>query len=212
MSNNNTKVVLKLQPHNMQSIGATSTGYFDQDTDLVSMAKQAIMPKGKMLFVVLPILYDPTPITGILSMHRCLHCGECCRTGNPALSETDITAIAQAKNWRTRRIRRMLVDGILHSPCPFLQGNRCSIYASRPLVCRSYPLIPYMEPSFNTNLPVICLALCPSGLELLPKIQEIINVVGKIDANSELSSLRKQLVERNIKHAKENMIIMDRQP
>jgi len=76
----------------------------------------------------------------------CTQCGNCCRVATPVLREDDIRRIADALGLSVQEVRRKYVgldeDGDItfnSKPCPFLSGNACRMYESRPDDCRSYP-------------------------------------------------------------------------
>jgi Fe-S-cluster containining protein len=79
----------------------------------------------------------------------CKKCGECCRRNNPILlkrSEVAVIAKHLGSSYKKLKKRLKLVparrQGYFYmpaTPCPFLRGNRCSIYAVRPEVCRLFP-------------------------------------------------------------------------
>lgn len=82
---------------------------------------------------------------------KCTGCGKCC-TGSPGyvfLSPGDLTVLAShftmsEKDFYLRYIR--IVDGhpaLIDSPgsdaCVFLEKEKCSVYESRPIQCRTFP-------------------------------------------------------------------------
>jgi Fe-S-cluster containining protein len=76
---------------------------------------------------------------------ECTECARCCRELRPVLKPKDIERLArrlQVPNpeFRASHLRE---DGegfvFARTPCPLLDGNRCSCYRDRPKVCRSYP-------------------------------------------------------------------------
>ncbi len=86
-----------------------------------------------------------------LEAFECTGCGECCRwTGSVLLIDRDIAAMAiglglseqEFIDHHTRlapnRIQLALIDQADGS-CSFLEGDRCSIYETRPEQCRSFP-------------------------------------------------------------------------
>ena len=87
----------------------------------------------------------------ISDQFKCTGCGECCRwTGAVLLEDADITALAahfgmseqafidQRTRLAASRKQLALLDQADGS-CEFLEGDRCSIYAVRPLQCRTFP-------------------------------------------------------------------------
>ncbi len=84
----------------------------------------------------------------ISSRIDCLDCGNCCRVILPNLSPADITGLAAglrlSKAELTRRYLTTREDQentytFNATPCPFLDGNQCTVYECRPQSCRSYP-------------------------------------------------------------------------
>ena len=81
----------------------------------------------------------------------CTQCGKCC-TGEPGyvwVSETEIETIARSLNLSieqfmrqyTRRVgeRIALLEDPRNFDCIFLKGKQCTIYATRPKQCRTFP-------------------------------------------------------------------------
>lgn len=76
----------------------------------------------------------------------CTQCGNCCREVTPILSEHDIHRISDAVGLSVPAVRKKYLEidedgdtSFNSKPCPFLSGNICKIYESRPEDCRSYP-------------------------------------------------------------------------
>jgi Fe-S-cluster containining protein len=77
----------------------------------------------------------------------CRECANCCRVFCPPVTSDDIDRLASARQIsREELIEAYLAesgDGVTYtmksSPCPFLDGNACSVYVDRPQACRSYP-------------------------------------------------------------------------
>ena len=76
----------------------------------------------------------------------CKACGECCRGLDISVTEADITRLSSCLGMKpvefTTRFTILDQDGdpeIPSTPCPFLSGSLCSVYAHRPDTCRSYP-------------------------------------------------------------------------
>lgn len=82
---------------------------------------------------------------------ECTGCGQCCTgaSGYVFLSPTDIQSLATHLSLSTKEfIRRYtrwvegqlaLLDRPASDHCIFLKENRCSVYAARPIQCRTYP-------------------------------------------------------------------------
>ena len=76
----------------------------------------------------------------------CTACGNCCREIQPILKDNDIIELSKALNIPIEQFESRFVgkddDGdkvLKQNPCPFLQGNKCTQYESRPSDCISYP-------------------------------------------------------------------------
>lgn len=78
----------------------------------------------------------------------CDKCGECCRRCDPILvNMRDLTSISTFLGVDIDLVisnyTKVLDDGTMSlkaRPCPFLDGNECSIHPVRPLVCKLFPL------------------------------------------------------------------------
>jgi len=78
----------------------------------------------------------------------CRACGACCRDNVIPVNEDEIARLARklgvpASEARERWITHDEADGdhIDARPCPFLNGNLCTVYEDRPDCCRGYPYI-----------------------------------------------------------------------
>jgi hypothetical protein len=75
----------------------------------------------------------------------CTECAACCRQMSPVLQPRDIERLARRLQVPNPQFRASYVqeeaDGFVfvRTPCPLLDGNRCSCYRDRPDDCRSYP-------------------------------------------------------------------------
>ena len=86
----------------------------------------------------------------------CTACGHCCRTLQIVVDDFDIGRLATRLNVKPEELKRKHVgrteDGELvfnRQPCPFLDGNLCSIYEVRPAVCADYP---HLHRNFRSRL------------------------------------------------------------
>ena len=108
----------------------------------------------------------------------CTTCGRCCREMSPSLSPAEIAILAGHLGLQQEQfLARYTVPGggvdagevLLKSPCTFLAGSLCSVYADRPACCREFPHLhkPLMR---SRLLQVVNNADCPlvyNTLELL---------------------------------------------
>jgi Fe-S-cluster containining protein len=77
----------------------------------------------------------------------CTQCANCCREVKPLLQARDIERLANFLGMSlTSFCEKHLIEsedeeGFYFNtlPCPFLEGNLCTVYDSRPDDCRSYP-------------------------------------------------------------------------
>lgn len=75
----------------------------------------------------------------------CTECANCCRQMSPVLRPRDIERLARRLHVPNLQFRashlQEQADGFVfvRTPCPLLDGNRCSCYRDRPDDCRSYP-------------------------------------------------------------------------
>lgn len=76
----------------------------------------------------------------------CTKCGNCCKGISPVLSQEDIQKASQKlKSGKEDFLKKYTKtdenkDSIFNKlPCPFLEGNKCTIYEARPQDCRNFP-------------------------------------------------------------------------
>lgn len=80
----------------------------------------------------------------------CTACANCCRAIPVGLAPDDIPPLAEALDLPPEDVIARYVDrkngarvyewGVFRcSPCAFLEGNLCALYADRPQSCRDYP-------------------------------------------------------------------------
>ncbi|MDZ4764227.1 MAG: YkgJ family cysteine cluster protein [Chloroflexota bacterium] len=96
----------------------------------------------------------------IIAAIDCTACAHCCRTAQVALTPRDVARLARGLDTTPTAIIADYVDraagkavgewGVMRaSPCPFLKGKLCSIYAHRPESCALYP---QFTPDFRWTL------------------------------------------------------------
>jgi Fe-S-cluster containining protein len=122
---------------------------------------------------------------------RCTGCGSCCREPLLPLTDDDVARISERTGepgqeivrWvdrdgidlddepeafvRLRQGKRVMVMRQARGRCRYLgAGERCSIYASRPLGCRVFPLNPTFSASGKLrHLRVVRITDCPHELD-----------------------------------------------
>lgn len=76
----------------------------------------------------------------------CTACGNCCREIQVGVGKKDVEKLSKSLGVTSDQFISKYVekteDGdivIKQVPCPFLRGNKCSHYDSRPEACASYP-------------------------------------------------------------------------
>jgi Fe-S-cluster containining protein len=84
---------------------------------------------------------------------RCIRCGICCgdtkdKSRHILLLKNEVEQIAKATGRQIFNFAAKIEDNAPYSykmkkrkngKCVFLENNRCTIYSSRPLICRFYP-------------------------------------------------------------------------
>jgi hypothetical protein len=99
----------------------------------------------------------------------CTLCANCCRVVRPLLTRADVKRLAQAQNLSVEEFRARYVQADEDQgsgtfsvlPCPFLKGNRCTVYDQRPRDCRSFPHLQKREFVFRVNQAFSNCLVCP---------------------------------------------------
>lgn len=111
-------------------------------------------------------LYDQ-----VSSKIDCTACANCCREMSPCLEQEDIERLSRELGISpTNFTEQYLIEedgnfseGLIFNkkPCPFLKGNLCSHYESRPEACRSFPHLNKEEFVFRLIGVVENYGICP---------------------------------------------------
>jgi len=112
----------------------------------------------------------------------CLECANCCKTMTPTYTPEDITRISAHFNMSPDQFKKKYVVKEADTgnwvsaeiPCQFLDGNKCSIYAIRPIDCAEFPhhnKTPFDEYSDTFRANIIH---CPATYLLIDKLKKIV--------------------------------------
>lgn len=124
---------------------------------------------------------------GVWAAIDCASCANCCRELQPSFSEEEVDRVAR----RLGVERQEFVEKYLKrseagsenpwqtnaAPCPFLEGNLCSIYEDRPAECSGYPYL--YEPDFvGRTLGMIERApTCPIVYEVIEDLKKSLGFI-----------------------------------
>lgn len=114
------------------------------------------------------------------SKFDCLDCGNCCRNYSPRFKTPDIKRIAHHLKIKEsafiEKYLRLDEDGdyvTQTAPCPFLsEGNKCTIYESRPSDCRRFP---YTDEDIfvkRKNITLKNVTFCPIANDVMKNLTE----------------------------------------
>jgi Fe-S-cluster containining protein len=110
----------------------------------------------------------------------CTACANCCREVHPSFTEDDIVRLARRfgmkrqdfiekylepapdpdNEWQTRTL-----------PCPFLEGNLCTIYEDRPAACQGYPYLYRPDFAGRTLSMLERISTCPIVYEVFEELK-----------------------------------------
>jgi len=110
----------------------------------------------------------------------CTACANCCKEVHPTVDEEDMQRLAA----RRRMSKEQLISEYLQAnddeenpwrtrkkPCPFLKGNRCSVYEDRPADCRKYPYLQEPDFVFRTLGMIERTFTCPIVYEVMERLK-----------------------------------------
>lgn len=82
----------------------------------------------------------------VASLVDCTGCANCCKGLTIVPKSTDIKRLSdglgiEPYEFKTKYLKRDHEGDLVFKqrPCPFLTGNKCTVYQHRPETCRSYP-------------------------------------------------------------------------
>ena len=105
---------------------------------------------------------------GIWAKVDCLDCGACCKGLQIAIDDEDIQRLAKRLKMTIRNFENRFVvkssdneKSLASPPCPFLDGNTCTVYEDRPKACKDFPYL--YEPHFRGRMLMLIdnTFLCP---------------------------------------------------
>ncbi|RLG35052.1 hypothetical protein DRN97_00895 [Methanosarcinales archaeon] len=110
----------------------------------------------------------------ILEYFRCERCCKCCREMPIHLNDEDMSRLSRVDGDALfDKLDENEVDDYLKTPCPYLKGDECTIYESRPMSCRMFP--------FVVIRPTPTLQLCPLGKKVFTEFRRLARKYGKKD-------------------------------
>ena len=92
----------------------------------------------------------------------CTQCANCCRSLQTEFKKSELHTIAKTLGQSIKAFEEQIMsEGTVNPPCPMLNGKLCSIYETRPEVCRSFPHLE--QPDFTHRLIGVIenVAICP---------------------------------------------------
>ena len=114
----------------------------------------------------------------ILDYFECDRCCKCCTEMPIHLNDADIERILRLDGDALfDKLDANEVDNYLKTPCPYLEGDSCTIYENRPAACRMFP--------FVVIRPVPTLQLCPMGKRIFEQFKNLTRKYGKKDLKVE---------------------------
>ncbi|MHC1611587.1 MAG: YkgJ family cysteine cluster protein [Candidatus Methanospirareceae archaeon] len=114
----------------------------------------------------------------ILEYFDCERCCKCCREMPIHLNDEDMERLGRIDGEALfDKMDEREVDNYLKTPCPYLKGNACTVYESRPMSCRIFP--------FVVIRPVPTLQLCPMGEKVFEEYKRLAWKYGKKDVKVE---------------------------
>ncbi len=114
----------------------------------------------------------------ILEHFECDRCCKCCTEMPIHLNDEALERLAKLDGDALfDKLDDNEVDNYLKSPCPYLNGDTCTIYEIKPTACRMFP--------FVVIRPVPTLQLCPMGKRIFATFKDLVRKYGKKDLKVE---------------------------
>lgn len=130
----------------------------------------------------------------VTSQIDCRACANCCRNMRVVLSLADISRLAAGLSIpEPQLIQRYLHPGdekdtytFNSKPCPFLSGNTCTVYESRPDACRSFPHLHKKDFVFRLHGVLANYTICPIVFNVLECLKDELRSSRADDLETEL--------------------------
>ena len=114
----------------------------------------------------------------ILEHFECDRCCKCCTEMPIHLNDEALERLAKLDGDALfDKLDDNEVDNYLKSPCPYLNGDTCTIYEIKPTACRMFP--------FVVIRPEPTLQLCPMGKRIFATFKDLVRKYGKKDLKVE---------------------------
>lgn len=101
----------------------------------------------------------------------CQQCGWCCHNERLTIFKDDILKMESLIK-PDHIVRSDEISTTLKLPCPFVNGNRCSIYNRRSDICKTYPFLLHYPGMFTIAMD------CPLGKKICDDIIEYCKIKG----------------------------------
>ena len=112
----------------------------------------------------------------------CGQCANCCKIMTPTYNKADVKRISkhvgmtEQEYWKKYLVKDKHKD-IVHkkTPCHFLdKNNRCTIYAIRPMDCRTFPHTQRKDFVYQRDIHIQNLDYCPITYHIVEKLHEMV--------------------------------------
>jgi len=104
----------------------------------------------------------------IFEFYGCQHCSLCCKVFTPVIQDNEIKKISKYLKTKPKKFRRKYCNKLcipfseyeLKAPCPFLNGDNCTVYPIRPAPCLRFPF--ELDPH-NEIVRLVGIEVCPTA-------------------------------------------------
>jgi len=112
----------------------------------------------------------------------CASCRRCCKELRPEFTEKEQQRLAKRLGMSVEQFREQYLKyddtedepgwRTRHTPCPFLDGTRCSVHEDRPKQCRDYPYLYEPDFSFRTIGMIERTFTCPVVFQVMEELKK----------------------------------------